>query len=71
MGDSAISIIPSAELNLLRMVGAGGYGQVWHASWHGTAVAVKKLLGLENDDNEADRVQVSEMDRMSGRAIFG
>lgn len=60
MGDAAISIIPAAELTLLRLVGAGGYGQVWHASWNGTAVAVKKLLGLDNSNSDSDRTQVRE-----------
>jgi serine/threonine protein kinase len=38
-----------SELKLLKVIGGGGFGQVWSAKWKGTPVAVKgKLLSLYN-----------------------
>lgn len=33
------------ELNLQEVIGGGGFGQVWRATWRGTPVAVKVLTG--------------------------
>jgi len=33
------------ELKLVEVIGGGGFGQVWRASWRGTPVAVKVLTG--------------------------
>jgi len=33
------------ELNLIDVIGGGGFGQVWKAMWRGTPVAVKVLTG--------------------------
>ena len=46
--DSAASLqgsIEFSELKLLEVIGGGGFGQVWKASWRGTPVAVKVLTG--------------------------
>lgn len=33
------------EIKLVEVIGGGGFGQVWRASWRGTPVAVKVLTG--------------------------
>lgn len=46
--DSAASLqgsIDFSELKLIEVIGGGGFGQVWRASWRGTPVAVKVLTG--------------------------
>jgi hypothetical protein len=46
--DSAASLqgsIDFSELKLVEVIGGGGFGQVWKASWRGTPVAVKVLTG--------------------------
>ena len=46
--DAAASLqgaIDFAELKLIEVIGGGGFGQVWKASWRGTPVAVKVLTG--------------------------
>lgn len=42
---SLTSSIRFSELNLQDVIGGGGFGQVWRASWKGTPVAVKVLTG--------------------------
>jgi Protein tyrosine and serine/threonine kinase len=46
--DSASSLqgaINFADLDLVEVIGGGGFGQVWKAVWRGTPVAVKVLTG--------------------------
>jgi hypothetical protein len=40
---SLTSPIPFSELKMKELIGGGGFGQVWSASWRGTPVAVKVL----------------------------
>jgi hypothetical protein len=44
-GRSLQSDIDFDELNLQEVIGGGGFGQVWRATWRGTPVAVKVLTG--------------------------
>lgn len=46
--DSSLALVKENELQLLRTVGSGANGVVHEALWHGTRVAVKKLL-VQND----------------------
>ena len=39
------SSIRFEELRLVEVIGGGGFGQVWRATWRGTPVAVKVLTG--------------------------
>jgi Protein tyrosine and serine/threonine kinase len=46
--DAAASLqgaIDFSELKLIEVIGGGGFGQVWKATWRGTPVAVKVLTG--------------------------
>ena len=44
LGDASVSLVKAEELDLVRRVGVGGYGEVFEGWWCGTHVAVKKLL---------------------------
>lgn len=44
-GRSLQSDIDFDELKLQEVIGGGGFGQVWRATWRGTPVAVKVLTG--------------------------
>ena len=37
--------IDFSEINLVEVIGGGGFGQVWKGVWHSTPVAVKVLTG--------------------------
>jgi hypothetical protein len=50
---SLLSTIRYDELQLEEVIGGGGFGQVWRATWRSTPVAVKVLTG------SAQRVNVS------------
>jgi len=70
--DAASSLhspIPFDELKMNRLIGGGGFGQVWSAMWRGTPVAVKLLSA----SSEAESVQkailqefVAEINMLSG-----
>ncbi|KAI2513527.1 protein kinase [Fragilaria crotonensis] len=51
---SLLSTIRFDELHLEEVIGGGGFGQVWRATWRSTPVAVKVLTG------SAQRVNVSK-----------
>jgi hypothetical protein len=51
---SLLSTIRYDELQLEEVIGGGGFGQVWKATWRSTPVAVKVLTG------SAQRVNVSK-----------
>jgi Protein tyrosine and serine/threonine kinase len=51
---SLLSTIRFDELQLEEVIGGGGFGQVWRATWRSTPVAVKILTG------SAQRVNVSK-----------
>jgi hypothetical protein len=42
------------ELQLQEVVGGGGFGQVWKATWRGTPVAVKFLTGATLEESKAE-----------------
>ncbi|CAJ1942400.1 unnamed protein product [Cylindrotheca closterium] len=44
------------ELKLVEVIGGGGFGQVWRASWRGTPVAVKVLTGGAQNQHVAKSI---------------
>ena len=44
------------ELKLQEVIGGGGFGQVWRASWRGTPVAVKVLTGSAQNTHIAKAI---------------
>ncbi|KAF6174869.1 hypothetical protein GIB67_026357 [Kingdonia uniflora] len=58
--------IPWEDIQIGERVGIGSYGEVYHADWNGTEVAVKKFLDQEfsGDALEQLRCEVSIMQRM-------
>jgi len=40
------------ELELEQKIGAGSFGEVFKATWRGAQVAVKRLINMDDDDNE-------------------
>mmetsp|Transcript_17740 Transcript_17740/g.26870 ORF Transcript_17740/g.26870 Transcript_17740/m.26870 type:complete len:719 (-) Transcript_17740:1887-4043(-) len=52
---SLLGTIRFEELSLQEVIGGGGFGQVWRATWRSTPVAVKVLTG------SAQRVNVSRI----------
>lgn len=41
--------IDFADLQDMRLIGGGNFGQVHRGTYHGTEVAVKKLLDVEDE----------------------
>jgi hypothetical protein len=50
-GASLQAAIEFSELQLVEVIGGGGFGQVWKANWRGTPVAVKVLTGSAQSKN--------------------
>lgn len=66
---SLTSSIRFSELNLQDVIGGGGFGQVWRASWQGTPVAVKVLTGSAQKEHVAKSVLeefAAEINMVSG-----
>ncbi|EFC36725.1 predicted protein [Naegleria gruberi] len=56
IGNRQQYIIPISEINILKRIGEGGMGVVYHAKWNRTDVAIKQLKTDSNDEefeNEA------------------
>lgn len=70
--DAASSLhspIEFSDLTLNRMIGGGGFGQVWSASWRGTPVAVKILSSTSESENVQKAIMqefVAEINMLSG-----
>eukprot|EP00698_Gefionella_okellyi_P002657 TRINITY_DN124_c0_g1_i1.p1 TRINITY_DN124_c0_g1~~TRINITY_DN124_c0_g1_i1.p1 ORF type:complete len:507 (-),score=104.11 TRINITY_DN124_c0_g1_i1:30-1526(-) len=45
-------VIPFEELQLTENIGCGGFGEVYHANWAGTDVAVKKVWCSQREQQE-------------------
>jgi hypothetical protein len=63
------SPIPFSELKLNRLIGGGGFGQVWSASWNYTPVAVKLLTACSQTENVQKAILqefVAEINMLSG-----
>ncbi|EME27357.1 Serine/threonine-protein kinase EDR1 [Galdieria sulphuraria] len=58
--------IPFEELTLMHCVGVGGFGIVYSGLWHGTQVAVKKLLDQDLTENQIEefRAEAKMMARL-------
>ena len=44
------------DLKLEEVIGGGGFGQVWRATWYGTPVAVKVLTGSAQNQHIAKAI---------------
>jgi len=66
---SLSSTITFSELKLQDIIGGGGFGQVWRATWKGTPVAVKVLTGSAQAERIPKSVLeefISEINLVSG-----
>ena len=60
--DAASSLhspIPFSELKMAALIGGGGFGQVWSATWRGTPVAVK-LLSAQSQAQSVQKAILQE-----------
>ena len=48
MQDPSVRFIPFQQLQSLNIIGRGGFGEVYAATWEGIPVAVKKLFKLQS-----------------------
>lgn len=70
--DAASSLttsIPFSELTLKTLIGGGGFGQVWSATWRGTPVAVKVLSASNQTENVSPAILqefAAEINMLSG-----
>ena len=53
--------IDASEIKLERMIGRGGYGEVWCGTWGDRPVAVKKLLRYSNGDGDEQLMSFVEV----------
>ncbi len=62
------------DLKLEEVIGGGGFGQVWRATWYGTPVAVKVLTGSAQNQHIAKAILEefkAEINLLKVRAIPG
>ncbi|KAF9158228.1 hypothetical protein DFQ26_007864 [Actinomortierella ambigua] len=48
---------PLSSLAVRSLIGAGAYGHVYHASWKGRKVAIKKFLVLQDEVHQTEAIQ--------------
>lgn len=49
--------IPMSELKFIKSIGKGGYGEVFLGRWHGTDVAIKKIILPRSPEGEDKAIQ--------------
>ncbi|KAF9970514.1 hypothetical protein BGZ73_006785, partial [Actinomortierella ambigua] len=61
-----------SSLVVRKIIGAGGYGHVYHASWNGRKAAVKKFYVFQDDVRQSAAIQreISILEKLRYRYII-